>query len=174
MLSGFKVSRSMESEQEVIRCLRLALTDAVKDIVQQIVSVMSSGRNCKTNLSKHGVPERLRESIPREWNYIPKETKRKESSKGIFVYLKEHIPRGSIFQDMRSSKVLKIIRSINYISLILTTYIWDLLFSVNHMIKETRNENDSNYHFLYLTFNSEIYVTFCVHAVLTDQSHDFD
>lgn len=85
MLSGFKVSRSMESEQEVIRCLRLALTDAVKDIVQQIVSVMSSGRNCKTNLSKHGVPERLRESIPREWNYIPKETKRKESSKGIFV-----------------------------------------------------------------------------------------
>ncbi|CAK6444387.1 unnamed protein product [Pipistrellus nathusii] len=82
-LYNIPVSRSMESEQEVIRCLRLALTDAVKDIVQQIVSVMSSGRNCKTNLSKHGVPERLRESIPREWNYIPKETKRKESSKGF-------------------------------------------------------------------------------------------
>lgn len=85
MLSGFKVSTRMESEQEVIRCLRLALTDAVKDIVQLIISVMSSGRNFETNLNKHGVPERLRESIPKEWNYIPKETKKKGSSKGIFI-----------------------------------------------------------------------------------------
>nr|KAF6489782.1 hypothetical protein HJG59_007252 [Molossus molossus] len=73
----------MESEIEVIRCLRLALTDAVKDTVQQIISVLSSGRNCETNLNKHGVPEHLRESIPKEWNYIPKETKGKEPSKGF-------------------------------------------------------------------------------------------
>ncbi|KAJ8775700.1 hypothetical protein J1605_016248, partial [Eschrichtius robustus] len=75
-------STCMESEVEVIRCLRLALTDAVKDIVQQIISVLSSWRNCETNLNKHSVLESLRESIPKEWNYIPKETKRKESSKG--------------------------------------------------------------------------------------------
>lgn len=87
MLSGFEVSACMESEREVIQCLRLALTDAVKDIVQQVISVMSSRRNWETNLKKHGVPERLRESIPKEWNYVPKETKRKESSKGIFVFL---------------------------------------------------------------------------------------
>nr|XP_045368505.1 uncharacterized protein KIAA0825 homolog isoform X3 [Camelus bactrianus] len=77
------VSTYMESEPEVIRCLRLALTDAVKDIVQQIISVMSSGRNGETSLNKHRVPERLRESIPKEWNYVPRETKRKESSKGV-------------------------------------------------------------------------------------------
>lgn len=77
----------MESEVEVIRCLRLALTDAVKDIVQQIISVLSSWRNCETSLNKHSVLECLRESIPREWNYTPKETKRKESSKGTFVFL---------------------------------------------------------------------------------------
>ncbi|XP_014399452.1 PREDICTED: uncharacterized protein KIAA0825 homolog [Myotis brandtii] len=82
-LYNIPVSTCMESEREVIRCLRLALTDAVKDIIQQITSVMSSRRNFETNLNKHSVPERLCESIPKEWNYIPKETKRKESSKGF-------------------------------------------------------------------------------------------
>uniref|UniRef100_A0A8C0MVD8 KIAA0825 n=1 Tax=Canis lupus familiaris TaxID=9615 RepID=A0A8C0MVD8_CANLF len=81
-LYNIPVSTFLESELEVIRCLRLALTDAVKDIVQQIIFMMSPGRNCETNLKKHSVPECLRESIPKEWNYIPKETKRKESSKG--------------------------------------------------------------------------------------------
>ncbi|KAI4570113.1 hypothetical protein MJT46_007407 [Ovis ammon polii x Ovis aries] len=78
-----QVSTHRESEGEVIRCLRLALTDAVKDIVQQVVSVMSSGSSCERNLNKRSIPEHLRESIPKEWNYIPKETKRKESSKGF-------------------------------------------------------------------------------------------
>ncbi|XP_042637109.1 uncharacterized protein KIAA0825 homolog [Orycteropus afer afer] len=73
----------MESELEVMRCLRLALTDAIKDTVQQIISVMSSGRNHEMNLNKHSVPECLLKSIPDEWNYIPEETKRKESSKGF-------------------------------------------------------------------------------------------
>ncbi|XP_033256952.1 uncharacterized protein KIAA0825 homolog isoform X2 [Orcinus orca] len=82
-LYNIPVSTCMESEVEVIRCLRLALTDAVKDIVQQIISVLSSWRNCETSLNKHSVLECLRESIPREWNYTPKETKRKESSKGF-------------------------------------------------------------------------------------------
>ncbi|XP_032191632.1 uncharacterized protein KIAA0825 homolog [Mustela erminea] len=82
-LYNIPVSMCMESELEVIRCLRLALTDAVKDIVQQIIFVMSSGRNYETNFNKHSVPDCLRESIPKEWNYIPQETKRKESSKGF-------------------------------------------------------------------------------------------
>ncbi|XP_075864301.1 uncharacterized protein KIAA0825 homolog isoform X1 [Microcebus murinus] len=82
-LYNIPVSRCVGSEPEFIRCLRLALTDAVKDTVQQIVSVMSSGRTWETNLSKHSVPDCLLESIPKEWNYIPKETKRKESSKSF-------------------------------------------------------------------------------------------
>ncbi|KAM5257628.1 uncharacterized protein KIAA0825 homolog isoform 3-T5 [Hipposideros larvatus] len=82
-LYNIPVSTCMESELDIIRCLRLALTDAVKDIVQQIISVMNSGRNFETNLNKHSVPEHLRDSIPKEWNYIPKEIKKKESSKGF-------------------------------------------------------------------------------------------
>ncbi|XP_075397401.1 uncharacterized protein KIAA0825 homolog [Tenrec ecaudatus] len=72
----------MESELEVMRCLRLSLTDAIKDIVQQIISLMDTGRNYETNLNKHQVPECLLKSIPKEWNYIP-EAKRKEPSKGF-------------------------------------------------------------------------------------------
>ncbi|XP_037589243.1 uncharacterized protein KIAA0825 homolog isoform X5 [Cebus imitator] len=82
-LYNIPVSTCVEYELEVIRCLRLALTDAVKDIVQQIVSVMSSRRNCETNLNKHSVPDCLLESMPKEWNYSPKETTRKESSKSF-------------------------------------------------------------------------------------------
>ncbi|MBZ3882687.1 hypothetical protein SUZIE_169185 [Sciurus carolinensis] len=74
-------SMCMESELEVIRCLRLALTDAIKDTVQQVISVMSYGRNCEKNLNKHSVPDHLLKSIPKEWSYIPKETQRKDSSK---------------------------------------------------------------------------------------------
>ncbi|XP_044804480.2 uncharacterized protein KIAA0825 homolog isoform X8 [Bubalus bubalis] len=83
LLYNIPASTRRESEVAVVRCLRLALTDAVKDVVQQVVSVMSSGSSCETNLNKHSVPEGLRESIPKEWNYIPKETKRKESSEGF-------------------------------------------------------------------------------------------
>nr|XP_012332938.1 uncharacterized protein KIAA0825 homolog isoform X2 [Aotus nancymaae] len=82
-LYNIPVSTCVEYELEVIRCLRLALTDAVKDIVQQIVSVISSRRNCETNLNKHSVPDCLLESMPKEWNYSPKETTRKESSESF-------------------------------------------------------------------------------------------
>ncbi|KAM9731063.1 uncharacterized protein KIAA0825 homolog isoform 3-T3 [Dama dama] len=82
LLYNTPVSTRRESEVEVIRCLRLALTHALKDVVRQVVSVMSSGSKCEMNLNRHSVPECLRDSIPKEWNYIPKDTERKESSKG--------------------------------------------------------------------------------------------
>uniref|UniRef100_A0A5F9C7I6 KIAA0825 n=1 Tax=Oryctolagus cuniculus TaxID=9986 RepID=A0A5F9C7I6_RABIT len=82
-LYNIPVSTCRESELEVIRCLRLALTDAVKDIVQQTVSVITSGRNCETNPAKPRVPDRLLESIPKECSYVPRETQRKESTKGF-------------------------------------------------------------------------------------------
>ncbi|XP_060057163.1 uncharacterized protein KIAA0825 homolog [Erinaceus europaeus] len=82
-LYNLSASKCMESELEVIRCLRLALTDAAKDIIQQIIFLVDFRRNCETNLNKHSIPEHLYESIPKEWNYTPKETKRKESSQGF-------------------------------------------------------------------------------------------
>ncbi|KAM5299029.1 uncharacterized protein KIAA0825 homolog [Ctenodactylus gundi] len=81
-LYNVPVSTCMESEPELIRCLRLALTDAVKDIVQQVMSSISCGRNCQTMLRRPSIPDWLLESVPKEWNYTPRETKRKESSRG--------------------------------------------------------------------------------------------
>nr|XP_034492630.1 uncharacterized protein KIAA0825 homolog isoform X1 [Marmota flaviventris] len=82
-LNYIPASVCMESEPEVIRCLRLALIDAVKDIVQKVISMMNCEKNCETNLSKHSIPDGLLESIPKEWSYTPKETKKKDSSKGF-------------------------------------------------------------------------------------------
>ncbi|XP_023417174.2 uncharacterized protein KIAA0825 homolog isoform X1 [Cavia porcellus] len=79
----YNIPVCMESKLEVIRCLQLALTDAIKGIIQPIMSLMSCKRTWETNLNNHSVPNHLLESIPKEWNYIPKESKKKESGKGF-------------------------------------------------------------------------------------------
>jgi hypothetical protein len=82
MLFDFKVSSFTESQPEVIHCLRLALMDSVKDTVQQIISIMRCRRNSETNLNKPRVPDHLLQSIPQGWNYIPRDSRGKESNKG--------------------------------------------------------------------------------------------
>lgn len=81
----FSVSMCTESQPEVIHCLRLALMDAVKDTVQQVISVLRCGRNHETDLNKPRVPDHLLQSLPREWGYIPRESRRKEPSKGEHI-----------------------------------------------------------------------------------------
>ncbi|XP_023563454.1 uncharacterized protein KIAA0825-like [Octodon degus] len=78
----YNIPVCMESELEVIRCLRLALTQAIKGIVQQVISLMGCGRSWGANLNNHCCASLLLESIPKEWNYIPKDTKKRKSSKG--------------------------------------------------------------------------------------------
>ncbi|KAH0505718.1 hypothetical protein LTLLF_176695 [Microtus ochrogaster] len=82
-LCSVPVSVCTESQPEVIHCLRLALMDAVKDTVQQVISVLRCGRNHETDLNKPRVPDHLLQSLPREWGYIPRESRRKEPSKGF-------------------------------------------------------------------------------------------
>lgn len=82
-LFNIPVSSFTESQPEVIHCLRLALMDSVKDTVQQIISIMRCRRNSETNLNKPRVPDHLLQSIPQGWNYIPRDSRRKESNKGI-------------------------------------------------------------------------------------------
>lgn len=82
-LCNIPVSAFTESQPEVIRCLRLALIDSVKDTVQQIISMVKCWRNSETKLNKPPVPDHLLQSIPREWNYIPRDSTWKESNKGF-------------------------------------------------------------------------------------------
>ncbi|XP_044301677.1 uncharacterized protein KIAA0825 homolog isoform X3 [Varanus komodoensis] len=81
-----------ESEPEIIRCLKLTLINSVKGIVKQIISLMHSWEateNYGTYQHKQIVPESLLKTVPKEWNYTPREMKRKESGK-CFTRLAAH------------------------------------------------------------------------------------
>ncbi|XP_064295527.1 uncharacterized protein KIAA0825 homolog isoform X2 [Phalacrocorax carbo] len=83
-LCNMTVSSCGESEPEVIRCLKLTLINSVKGIVKQIISLMHSWEateNYGTYQHKQIVPESLLKTVPKEWNYTPREMKRKESGK---------------------------------------------------------------------------------------------
>ncbi|XP_032940797.1 uncharacterized protein KIAA0825 homolog isoform X5 [Catharus ustulatus] len=83
-LYNMTVSSCGESEPEVIRCLKLTLINSVKGIVKQIISLMHSWEateNYGTYQHKQMVPESLLKTVPKEWNYTPREMKRKESGK---------------------------------------------------------------------------------------------
>ncbi|XP_074851422.1 uncharacterized protein KIAA0825 homolog isoform X1 [Carettochelys insculpta] len=83
-LYNMSVSNFGESEPEVTRCLKLTLINSVKGIVKQIISLMHSWEateNYGTYQHKQIVPESLLKTVPKEWNYTPREMKRKESGK---------------------------------------------------------------------------------------------
>ncbi|XP_027518731.1 uncharacterized protein KIAA0825 homolog isoform X2 [Corapipo altera] len=83
-LYSMTVSSWGESEPEVIRCLKLTLINSVKGVVKQIISLMHSWEateNYGTYQHKQIVPESLLKTVPKEWNYTPREMKRKESGK---------------------------------------------------------------------------------------------
>ncbi|XP_053910825.1 uncharacterized protein KIAA0825 homolog isoform X2 [Cuculus canorus] len=83
-LCNMTVSSCGESEPEVIKCLKLTLINSVKGVVKQIISLMHSWEateNYGTYQHKQIVPESLLKTVPKEWNYTPREMKRKESGK---------------------------------------------------------------------------------------------
>ncbi|XP_071437745.1 uncharacterized protein KIAA0825 homolog isoform X2 [Pithys albifrons albifrons] len=83
-LYSITVSSCGESEPEVIRCLKLTLINSVKGVVKQIISLMHSweaAENYGMYQHKQIVPESLLKTVPKEWNYTPREMKRKESGK---------------------------------------------------------------------------------------------
>ncbi|XP_048148935.1 uncharacterized protein KIAA0825 homolog isoform X4 [Corvus hawaiiensis] len=83
-LYNMTVSSFGESEPEVIRCLKLTLINSVKGVVKQIISLMHSWEareNYGTYQHKQIVPESLLKTVPKEWNYTPREMKRKEPGK---------------------------------------------------------------------------------------------
>ncbi|XP_062455039.1 uncharacterized protein KIAA0825 homolog isoform X2 [Rhea pennata] len=83
-LCTMTVSSCGDSEPEVIRYLKMTLINSVKGIVKQIISLMHSWEateNYGTYQHKQIVPESLLKTVPKEWNYTPREMKRKESGK---------------------------------------------------------------------------------------------
>lgn len=72
---------------------------------------------------------------------------------------------------MRSSKILKTVKFVNFMSSFYPIYLRPVIFfTVSHMIRETRNENDSHGHLFYLTTNSEFsgyFVYVSIHRLVT-------
>ncbi|XP_069483739.1 uncharacterized protein KIAA0825 homolog isoform X2 [Ambystoma mexicanum] len=80
LLGELTVNSCTKSEPEVIGCVKQTLINSVTGIVKQIVSLMQSW-NTKENLGNYSqtqyVSENLLKTVPKEWNYRPKETKTK-------------------------------------------------------------------------------------------------
>ncbi|XP_025899888.1 uncharacterized protein KIAA0825 homolog [Nothoprocta perdicaria] len=83
-LCNMTVSSCGNSEPEIIKHLKTTLINSVKGVVRQIISLMHSWEateNYGTYQHKQIVPESLLKTVPKEWNYTPREMKRKESGK---------------------------------------------------------------------------------------------
>ncbi|XP_029429059.1 uncharacterized protein KIAA0825 homolog isoform X2 [Rhinatrema bivittatum] len=85
-LCNMKVTTCSELEPEVIGLLKRTLVNSVKGIVNEIISVIhlwEMTENSGSYPHKQVIPESLLKAIPKEWNYTPKEMKRKESGKSL-------------------------------------------------------------------------------------------
>ncbi|XP_036606112.1 uncharacterized protein KIAA0825 homolog [Trichosurus vulpecula] len=86
-LYGIPAKSNMESEPEIIRCLKVTLTETVKSIIKQITSLITSweasGSCGAAYPHKQTFPESLLKTVPKEWSYSPQEMKRKELGKGF-------------------------------------------------------------------------------------------
>ncbi|XP_074062978.1 uncharacterized protein KIAA0825 homolog isoform X3 [Macrotis lagotis] len=85
-LYDIRAISNMESEPEIIKYLKLTLTETVKRIIKQITSLLTSWEaagSCGAYPHKQTFPESLLKAVPKEWSYSTKEMKRKELGKGF-------------------------------------------------------------------------------------------
>ncbi|XP_067838947.1 uncharacterized protein KIAA0825 homolog isoform X3 [Heptranchias perlo] len=77
---------SAADKSEVLRCLKHFISKAIKTILKQIISlvlVWQAVENSGTYHHKQMLPESLLSKIPKEWDYVPREFKRRESGKNF-------------------------------------------------------------------------------------------
>uniref|UniRef100_UPI00398F4AFE uncharacterized protein KIAA0825 homolog n=1 Tax=Pristiophorus japonicus TaxID=55135 RepID=UPI00398F4AFE len=77
---------SAADKSEVLRCLKLFISKAIKTILKQVISLVLVWQAVEipgTSHHKQMLPESLLSKIPKEWDYIPREFKRRESGKNF-------------------------------------------------------------------------------------------
>ncbi|XP_066567941.1 uncharacterized protein KIAA0825 homolog isoform X2 [Amia ocellicauda] len=82
----YNFSDASIAEPEVLKCVRAAVTKPIMNAVSHIYSMVhawQAAENHGTFQNKQMVPECLLNKIPEEWNYTPREMKRKESGKSF-------------------------------------------------------------------------------------------
>ncbi|XP_058843423.1 uncharacterized protein KIAA0825-like isoform X1 [Acipenser ruthenus] len=82
----YNLPDSSKPETEVLKCLRLAVTKPIMSAVNQIMSMVYAWQAAEhhgTCQHRQMAPESLLNKIPKDWNYVPRELKRKESGKSF-------------------------------------------------------------------------------------------
>ncbi|XP_038661190.1 uncharacterized protein KIAA0825 homolog isoform X2 [Scyliorhinus canicula] len=77
---------SAANKSEVLRCLNLYISKASKTVLKQVISLVLMWQSVEypsTYHHKQMLPESLLSKIPKEWDYIPREFKRRESGKNL-------------------------------------------------------------------------------------------
>ncbi|XP_067885800.1 uncharacterized protein KIAA0825 homolog isoform X3 [Heterodontus francisci] len=76
---------SAADKSEVLKCLKLYISKAIKTILKQVISLVLLGQAVENpgTYHKQMLPESLLNKIPKEWDYIPREFKRRESGKNL-------------------------------------------------------------------------------------------
>ncbi|XP_051786143.1 uncharacterized protein KIAA0825 homolog isoform X1 [Erpetoichthys calabaricus] len=83
-----------QPELEVMSCLRMAVIRPITTVVNKLISMVHAWQDCENHgiyQHKQMVPEYLLSRIPKEWNYVPWEIKRKESGKSFKKLVAEAI-----------------------------------------------------------------------------------
>ncbi|XP_072922506.1 uncharacterized protein KIAA0825 homolog isoform X2 [Hemitrygon akajei] len=84
-------SLSVEDESVVPRCLHLFVSKAIKETLRHVISLLHMWQALENSgkCHKQVLPENLLSKIPKEWDYIPREFKRREYRKN-FTKLAAH------------------------------------------------------------------------------------
>ncbi|XP_059825290.1 uncharacterized protein KIAA0825 homolog isoform X3 [Hypanus sabinus] len=85
-------SLSVEDESVVPRCLHLFVSKAIKETLRHVISLLHMWQALENSgkCLKQVLPENLLSKIPKEWDYMPREFKRREYRKN-FTKLAAHV-----------------------------------------------------------------------------------
>ncbi|KAJ8285478.1 hypothetical protein GJAV_G00027250 [Gymnothorax javanicus] len=77
----YNLQDSSQAEPAVLRCLRTTLTESISNIVDNIVTMVTSWQASEAHsLSTQVIPESVLSKVPKEWNYMSQNTPKEESS----------------------------------------------------------------------------------------------
>ncbi|XP_072439136.1 uncharacterized protein KIAA0825 homolog isoform X8 [Chiloscyllium punctatum] len=77
---------SVADKSKVLSCLKLHISKANKPTLKQLISLLLMWQAVESHgtcHSKQTLPESLLNKIPKEWDYVPRELKRRESGKNL-------------------------------------------------------------------------------------------
>ncbi|XP_032873178.1 uncharacterized protein KIAA0825 homolog isoform X1 [Amblyraja radiata] len=103
-----------EDESDVPRCLKLFISKAIKPILKHVISLLHTWQALENpgTCHKQVPPESLLSKIPKEWDYVPREFKRREYGKNFTKHAAQVI---SVLIDNLPAIIVSIPSTIKYL-----------------------------------------------------------